>query len=458
MMDSTRRRVLAWGLGMGSLPAGAVTPLLSRPAPGQPIEPLYPANFRLKPLAADPIPEVAKPRSKAAGLASPSYVDPVYGTRIYKVTDAADYPDATHVRHDYSRRQAFNADNSRFIASASNGYWLLYDADSFVPLRRAGPGGALRNMAGAPEAIWHPSLPNKLWFTSNGGGLVWWEKDVESEFDTVMADFRGRLPWPGAKAVWTKGEGCSSADGRTFAFMATSYNESTKNVVIHGLFSYDRIEDRILGTLDAAAFGGAMPDHISVSVSGRWIVPSWAYAPKLGTRAYPTDFSSFRLLHSDSEHSDLAIGARGEDFYVATNYQDGLVVAKDMATGKSFELMKLYPRRGASIGAAHISGKAFGRPGWVLMSTYSDSAEHGKVKPDPVLQPAQRKIMLLELKPGGRQLSVAHTRAAARYGGYFGEHQATISRDGSRILFASNFDDGGPPSSYLIVLPRQVYD
>jgi hypothetical protein len=68
-----------------------------------------------------------------------------------------------------------------------------------------------------------------------------------------------------------------------------------------------------------------------------------------------------------------------------------------------------------------------------------------------------RKVMLLELKPGGRKLSVAHTRAAANFGGYFGEPQATISRDGSRILFATNFDDGGPPSSFMVLVPAGVY-
>jgi hypothetical protein len=91
------------------------------------------------------------------------------------------------------------------------------------------------------------------------------------------------------------------------------------------------------------------------------------------------------------------------------------------------------------------------------MSTYDDSAAYGKIKPDPELQPPNRKIMLLELKPGGRQYSVAHTRVATRYGGYFGEPQATISADGTRIMFATNFDDGGPPSSYLILLPASVY-
>ncbi|TXC66409.1 hypothetical protein FSC37_12865 [Piscinibacter aquaticus] len=65
-----------------------------------------------------------------------------------------------------------------------------------------------------------------------------------------------------------------------------------------------------------------------------------------------------------------------------------------------------------------------------------------------MLQPMYRRVMLVELRRGGRQLGIAHTRTGARYGGYNGEPQATISRDGSRVVFASNFDDGGAPSSY----------
>ena len=286
------------------------------------VQSFYPESFRLKPLARDPVAEIRRPRAKSPGLQEPSWIEPVYGTRVYQVTAASDYPGASFVRHDYSRRQAFNADNSRFLARSSNGWWLLYDASTFKVQLRGGPQGALRGMAGDAEAIWHPTDPQKLWYTTIGGGLVWHEKNVDTDSDRVMADFRGRLPWPQARAVWTKGEGTASADGRWFAFMASSYDELTKKVEIYGLFSYDRVQDRIVGTLDAAAFGGVMPDHISISPSGRFVVPSWAYSPKLGTRAYTPDFKSYRMLHTDSEHSDLAIGPNGEDFYVATNYKD----------------------------------------------------------------------------------------------------------------------------------------
>jgi hypothetical protein len=424
---------------------------------GSAIDAYYAQGFTLKPLAADSIPSVPKPSVKATGLAAPSYIDPVYGTRLYKATDASDFPGASHVRHDYSRRQAFNANNTRYIANSSNGYWILYDANTFRVLNRSGTNGALKGMAGDTEAIWNPTDPNKLWYTSQNGGLVWWEKNVETDTDTVMADFKGRIPWAGATSVWTKAEGFSSADGRYFAFMATSYNSSTQNNVIYGLFTYDRVADKIIGTLDASAFGGAFPDHISISPSGNYVVPSWAYNSSLGTRAYTQNFSSYRQLHTQSEHSDLAIGPNGEDMYVFTDYDSGYLRAINCATGASISLMSMYPATGVGY-AAHISGKAFARPGWVAISTYADFSNYGSTSPDPTLRPMERKVMLVELKANGRQYSVAHTRVAANYGGYFGEPQVTISRDGTRLMFASNFNDGGVPSSYMIALPASVYN
>ncbi len=428
------------------------------PVSSNPFDALYPAGFRLRTLAADAIPAVAQPAGKASNLAVPSYTDPTYNTRVYRATQATDFPGATRVRHDYSRRQAFNADNSRYLASSSNGYWLLYDGARFQRLSRQGHNGALKGLAGDAEPIWHPTDPTRLWYTSQNGGLVWWEKNVETDTDTVMVNFTGRLPWPGATSVWTRAEGTASADGRYFAFMATSYNSTTGQSVIHGLICYDRLSNTFT-TLNASAFGNAFPDHVSMSPSGRYVVPSWDGA--LGTRAYTRDFSSSRQLHVKSEHSDLALDDQGQDQYVLADYTAGKLRSVRLSDGASTDLLDIYTAGSAST-SLHVSGQAFGRPGWVLVSTYADSASNGSVRPDPVTKPGHRKLMLLEIRAGGQQLAVAHTRLANNYGdgsgNYFGEPHATISRDGTRVLFASNFNTGGVASSYLVGLPGSVYE
>jgi len=38
-----------------------------------------------------------------------------------------------YLRHDYSRRQAFNADSTRFIVTSGDGHWYLYDAATLAP-------------------------------------------------------------------------------------------------------------------------------------------------------------------------------------------------------------------------------------------------------------------------------------------------------------------------------------
>lgn len=56
--------------------------------------------------------------------------------------------------------------------------------------------------------------------------------------------------------------------------------------------------------------------------------------------------------------------------------------------------------------------------------------------------------------PRGTKLALGQTPTSAKYGGCFGEPQATVSRDGSRLLFASYFDDGGGSASHLVPIPQ----
>jgi hypothetical protein len=84
----------------------------------------------------------------------------------------------------------------------------------------------------------------------------------------------------------------------------------------------------------------------------------------------------------------------------------------------------------------------------VAISTYDDADREGR--PAAVLQPQYRKVWLAELKPNGKQFSVCHTRTTGT--GYFDEIQATISRDGKRITYASNLGSGAS-DSYVVEVP-----
>lgn len=443
---------------------GPDVPAPTPPAPGQPMpspgdkpsppappsasgnvfDKLYSRNFRLTRLSADPIVPQGRPL-RADSLRS-AFIDPAYGTRLYHATSASE-GNRSHMRHEYSRRQAFNANNTRYLAQDGSGAWYLYDANTFKKIR------VLKDFGGDCEAIWHPTDPRKIYLTSPVGGMVWWVYDVESDKKEVLYDFTGKTPWPQARSFWTKAEGTMSADGRYLALMATTYSNQTKQNTIYGLLMFDVLNKKIVGTLDASKFPkpGAFPDHISTSPSGKYAVPSWGKGQG-GTRAYTRDFSSSKLLLDNSQHSDLAFGPNREDMYVYTDYDTGYIVARNMDTLRSFNITPIY--QGDHEGyAAHISGQAFNKPGWVVVSTYSDSARHGQISPSPTLRPQYRKVFLAELKPNGRNFNVAHIRGAHASGkDYFAEPQASASRDLSRIIFTSKFG-GNTPDDYIIGLP-----
>lgn len=416
-------------------------------SPGNnPFDALYDANFRLNELAADPIQELARP--EPATSLTDAVIDPAYGTRLYRLTHAGEQTGG-RLRHEYSRRQAFNADNTRFLAQGENGTWWLHDANNFQRIEQ------LTRLEGDCEPLWDPADPARFIHTSRNGGLQWWDQNGQ-----VILDLTGRTPWPEATSYWTRGEGTTSANGSILTLLASRYDEGSQTSTCYGIITVDLREDRILGVLDAKDFPvpEAFPDHVSTSGSGNYAVVSWL-AGQGGTVAWPVDFSSQRLLIDASQHSDLALGADGEDLLVAADYATGQIVAINLETGQRNELHTLYPAEGEGY-ACHISGQAFDKPGWAVISTYADFAEYGAVDPARELRGEYRKVWLLELASGGRALNVAHIRAdwdEAAGDSYFLEPQASVSRDLSRIVFASNFG-GGEVNSYLVGLPGWVLE
>lgn len=394
----------------------------------------YPPGFALVegPDNTQPPPGLPKP---AKGV---RYADPVYGTCVVRATDHASEPPVNFARTDYSRRQAFNADGSRMLIYSGDGGWHLYSADTLAHL------GELPGLGGDAEAQWHPSDPALLYYVPTNGGLVLRRLDVVSGQQTTVADFSGRLPWPGAAHVWTKSEGSPSADGRYWGFMVDDAAFASV-----ALFTYDLQTDTIIATY---ATNGDRPDHVSMSASGLYFVVSWD-APR-GTRVFNRDFSGEFLLLPSSEHSDLALDANGDDVYVSIDYgsNGGDVFMTNLRTRVRTDLFPTYLSGTAT--AIHFSGKAFARPGWVLVSTYDPFIPAGQGP-----QWLHEKLFVLELAPNPRRLQLAHHRSTNI--DYWAEPHATASRDFSRVLYNSNWNASAANTddvdAYLIELPAGVF-
>ncbi len=390
------------------------------------------------------------------------FSEPSFGTCVVRGTDHQNDGTATFARTDYSRRQAFNADNSYFIAFAADGWWHLYDARTLARLRKLSPKVANPNvssefhLAGDAEPQWDPADPNALYYVTTNGGTKLLKLDVRTNTHTVAADLKAGLPaWANtATHIWTKSEGSPSADGRYWAFQI---EDSTFRIL--GFMVWDLQQNRLVGAIQSTD----RPDHVSMSPSGRWVITSsdstgtWAWSPTFGTKK--------KLLHK-SEHSDLALGSNGADYYVAVDYQSSTgdvffvdidacsnTVAGTATTATQCPRTVLFPTylNGAST-ALHISGKGFERPGWAIISFYAHGNDRSGNQPWYA-----DKVVAVELKANGRLYPLAYTHRKQPTGSdrYWTEPHATVSRDWTRVAFNSNWevDSTTNVDAYLIHLP-----
>jgi hypothetical protein len=420
--------------GAGSSATISVLVTVSIPLPPPPptagvCNGFYPAGFQLV---------QGQDNHQPSSLAKPTkgmpFADQWYDTCVVRVTDHANEPPVGFARNDYSRRQPFNADSSKFLVYSHNGFWHLYDAESLAYIKQlSGPGGDA-------EPQWHPTNPDLLYYLPTNGGMHVYELNVVTDQRRTVGNFTGRLPWAGAVHVWTKSEGSPSADGRYWGFMV---DDGSWNSL--GLFTWDMQTDTILGTY---ATGGDRPDHVSMSLTGQYLVASWGSTR--GTVSFSRDFSTSRQLQSRTEHSDLALDTNGDDVYVSVDYAiSGQVFMTNLRTGVRTNLFATYIDGTAT--ALHISGKAANRPGWVLVSTYAPHLPAGATK-----KWLHDKIFAVALKANPRILNIAHHHGRAA--GYWTEPHAAVNRDFTKILFNSNWEtsSGTDIDAYLVELPSGI--
>jgi len=234
-------------------------------------------------------------------------------------------------------------------------------------------------------------------------------------------------------------EGSPSADGRYWALMAMSDDFNTQ----YGLIVYDFQTDSIVGVYDYVTDGGGIivgtgtagPNNVSMSPSGTHVVALWnppactagrqgTLNDPCGTIAFNRDFSSAINLAFNGEHGDTATDINGRDVYVGIEYQDrGAIEIIDLETGSLVADIETAVWVG---GAIHISGRATGRPGWVVISHYTET---------PIVTWYNEEIFLVKIGPAPVIVSLGKHQSDTS--DYWSQPHATISRDATRIVWGS---------------------
>jgi hypothetical protein len=411
-----------------------------------PCSTFYPAGFTL--LEGMINPPAGTPSKPVKGQ---PISDAGFDTCMVRMTQHDVEPPQQFARNDYSRREPFNADVSQVLVYGSGGYWHIYNANTLVYNKQ------LNGPAGDSEVQWHPTDPNSMYYMPTNGGMKIFKLNITTNTSTTAADFTGRLPWPTAARLWTKSEGSPSRDGRYFGFQA-----ETSSFGILGYVVYDMQQDRIVGTRSATI----RPDHVSMTPSGRWFTSS---DDTQGTWAWSPDFSQKKKLLHKSEHSDIAVGKNGHDLYTSIDFQSNngdvffvdidacpaVPADADAASTPECPRTVLFSTylNGAST-SVHISGKAYSKPGWVLISTYNTHQDRSGVWPW-----FTNKEIAIELKSSPRVYGLGYHHGGDD--GYWTENQGAVSHDFTHIAFNSNWSTGSATDvdDYLIQLaPGMIPD
>lgn len=372
------------------------------------------------------------PQSRPRPAKGEAVTDSAYGTCVVRVTDHRNEPTNQFARTAYSRRQAFNADDSRVLVVAGDGTYHIYDGNTLEYIR------ALPEVGGDDgEPVWHPTDPDRLRFFPRTNRMQLAEMNIATGTVTTLVDFNNAgLPWSGVSRVWTRWEGAPSYDGRYWCLMAQGTGDTMR-----GVFTYDLETKSVVGSRSMSA----RPDHVSMSASGRHCVVSHVRANG-GTTAYSRDFSSSRHLHAASEHSDLGLTKGGQDVYVFVDYDtDGSLKSINLDTGAHTSMFSTYISGTAT--GYHISARNQHVPGWVLMSTYGSSGNW-----------LSRKLIAVELKANPTIINLGHHYSSANT--YWSTPVATVNSDFTRVMFNSNWGSSsdGDIEAYMLQLPHGLVE
>ena len=402
----------------------------------------YPGDFALlpvpDPLAGDnpPYPLV----KRTVPEPGESFYDSRFGTVLTRATEGL------ALRQEYSRFDPFNEDRSMIIMHD-------FESGNYIGYRTGTrPYNTAANQAmilGFEEPRWDPIDPNLVWGLSD---LQIIQADVAADTTRVIKDFSSDptigpilQAEPDIYRITTGQEGETSTDKR---YWALALQGSAEEYRLRYIFCWDRVLDRVLGLYTVPAAQAELVDWVGMSPLGTYVLIGGDYGPGstlAGLNMADRELTSFHRLAQSTAHSDVGLDSLGREVVVMQNTSTDRIdlIPLDPAatpvideggyTGNMIQpLVRLFydstsPYNFQS--GVHISCNL---DGYALISTY---LEPGLTEQNWL----DRSIILVRLNgenPRAYYLAKVHNTTGA----YWEETQATVSADGSRVVWASNWN------------------
>ena len=331
---------------------------------------------------------------------------------------------SNRIRHNYAKDQTWNSDETLIKLA---GYpAAILDAETYEFLYWSNIPGYGR---------WSNTQPNII-YGASGNSFV--SHNVSTNQRTTLRVFSEYN-----SVDFGYGEGNQSNDDRYVGLIGV--NGSTRTAFVYDIQNNTITGSKVLPSGDL--------DWFSVSQSGDYAVLCWrpdGSGINQGLKSYDINLQNERHLIDTTPHGDLGYDAYGNEVFVGYgdqaqwDEQYSLYMVRLDGGG----VTNLFPYvNGRGIWGGHISCRNTDRPGWAYVSEQCCSN-------NPV---APREIFAIKLDDSGIIERYAKHHSAPS--GYYHESQLVPNRDGTKIIFASNWSDPSvmnqnSPPAFVLEYPQ----
>lgn len=366
-------------------------------------------------------PDLAKP---AVGV---SFTDPSFNSTIVRITNAV-ANGMEGVFPDYSKHQAWNAGESLMMLRSGNGDVHFYNGNPPYQYLKTFPS----SVQGVQDIFWHPDNPVLLYYVlDNTLNLIHEQTDEITTLHTFT----------NYAYVTTRAEGNMSNDGRYIALCGYDPDWNPVDFLL-----YDVTAGLVIGSINVSGSVSGF-DWISVSPLGNYVVVDYADGTTgqfHGVEVYDRQFNFLWQQPLGAGHSDLGLDSNGDEVLIMDYYDenDNTTHIKKfrLSDGTVTDLLAVSPDFDL-----HESCRSMQRPGWVYVSTFDYV---GRLTDNSASWlPFEDEVFALKMDGSGDVQRLAHHHSR-RYSPatpdsdnsvYFAEPHATVNRNGTRIIWGSNW-------------------
>ncbi len=379
-----------------------------------------------------------------------SYVDPITNVTVRRITDIAkDIPGATGALIQYVRKTPLSSDGRYLLiyvtGAGSNPYYIVDLQNRTLRVAPHITGRPYANNAGydaQPEYRWDYSGDHPTWIYYRDG-MKFYRGDVtypkgqpnHPDYNVLLHDFKNEFPT--GVIAFNDDEGDSSADSRYWVFMILP--PYTPGYLPLAFVVYDKETDTIVGTYsnppDRPNFVDMAPSGERVYVAGNW--------KKMGGVSFNKDWTDPKQLVPGHAHSGWAFDKNGNEGFVQIN-SAGTSDWLKFTNVKTGEYFRVISQEDLGWGSHHF-GRTYSpeQKGWIFLDIYYT----------PSLAWCSNQVLAIEAVPADQNPRI--WRVVYTQNNYPGSSMASLSKDGQKIYWSSNWRGTDNMEIYEAILPNR---